>query len=149
LVTSRRGFTLIELVIVIAIIGILASLAYPKFIDISVAAKISSTKGALGALRAMVTIKYAEECRLNPSTCNDGVVNIFVEDNTDELVNKLNGKPDYCEIASVPGGLETGAEPAYSAPNCADYGFWLVGVAGPSLNKVGAWSDGTIDTSTW
>ena len=57
---TQKGFTLIELVMVIAILGILAAVALPKFQDLSGAAKISATKAALGALRSTLAIKYAQ-----------------------------------------------------------------------------------------
>ena len=54
----RRGFTLIELVMVIVILGILAATALPRFIDLSNKAKESAAKGALGGIRAAVSITY-------------------------------------------------------------------------------------------
>ena len=58
--TTQRGFTLIELVMVIAILGILAAVALPKFQDLSGAAKVAATKGGLGAVRSTLAIKYAQ-----------------------------------------------------------------------------------------
>ena len=47
----KRGFTLVELVIVIVILGILATVAMPKFVDLTNQAKNAATQGALGGLR--------------------------------------------------------------------------------------------------
>lgn len=57
----KKGFTLIELMIVVAIIGILAAIAIPKFADLIKKSKEGSTKGSLGALRSALTIYYGEQ----------------------------------------------------------------------------------------
>ena len=45
---NRAGFTLIELVTVIVILGILSAVALPVYLDYRTDAKIAATKGALG-----------------------------------------------------------------------------------------------------
>ena len=57
----RKGFTLVELVIVIAILGILAAVAIPKYLNLVDEARESATKGALGGLRSAMAIFYAKE----------------------------------------------------------------------------------------
>ncbi|MBI5867496.1 MAG: prepilin-type N-terminal cleavage/methylation domain-containing protein [candidate division Zixibacteria bacterium] len=56
---DRKGFTLIELVIIIVILGIIAAVAIPKYVDMVTEAKVSAAKGALGGLRSAISIYYA------------------------------------------------------------------------------------------
>ena len=56
---SESGFTLIELVIVIVILGILASVAIPKYEDMREQARVATLKGQLGSIRSALSIQYA------------------------------------------------------------------------------------------
>lgn len=56
---KEAGFTLIELVIVIVILGILASVAIPKYEDMREQARVATLKGQVGSIRSALSIQYA------------------------------------------------------------------------------------------
>jgi prepilin-type N-terminal cleavage/methylation domain-containing protein len=54
----RKAFTLVELVIVILILGILAAIVIPKFLDLSAKAKDVSEDAVIAAIKDAITIKH-------------------------------------------------------------------------------------------
>ena len=82
---STRGFTLIELMIVVVIIGILAMVAIPKFSDILRKSKEGSTKGSLTNLRSALSIYITDN---NGSSPLQNSVNPTPEELTRALVPK-------------------------------------------------------------
>jgi MSHA pilin protein MshA len=65
---KSKGFTLIELVVVIVILGILAATAAPKFIDLTSDAKRSAMEGVQGSIESAVSIMHAKALVSNAAT---------------------------------------------------------------------------------
>jgi len=82
---NQRGFTLVELMIVVIIVGILAAVAIPMYQGATERAKASEAVAALGTIRGALRVYYAEHGTYVNASFTDGdqVTNGSVLDVTD------------------------------------------------------------------
>lgn len=66
---NARGFTLIELMIAVAVVGILATVAYPGYTDYSRRGKIAEAAGALGDFRTKMEQHFLDNRNYGTASC--------------------------------------------------------------------------------
>jgi MSHA pilin protein MshA len=119
---AENGFTLIELVIVIAIIGILAIVAMPKFINIANNAQVSATTAISGALSSANASNYVSR-KLNTG------LGVAITNCSDVANAMLGGVPANYTITSAPVTADASVACTLTGPNSTTGIFTATGIS--------------------
>lgn len=97
----NSGFTLIELVVVIVILGILAAVAAPKFMDLQKDARVSALQGLAGNIKSAINLTYSksvlkgDEGLASSYVCANNTQECIKDGTGVERINMVYGKPAY------------------------------------------------------
>jgi MSHA pilin protein MshB len=116
---KTRGFTLIELVVVIAILGILAAVALPRFMNATKQAHESAVKGVSGALAAAVTLVRSQYEVNRSGTSSSGTVKCTAGNCQIDVLGFGNGYVDV-NANGWPIGIDRSGTPAANTAMSAD-----------------------------
>ena len=126
---QESGFTLIELIVVVVILGIIAAVAIPKFIDLTSEAQIATLNNIGGSVSSASSLNHAVDIANEAGLSNDSFVDI---DNCDDAGALLaaNALPTgYTVAAAAIGDKATATCVLTHTPSSRTTTFTVIGAA--------------------
>ena len=93
---NEKGFTLIELIMIIIILGILAAIAVPRYVDLQQDARTAVVDASIGAIKSAAIIQYAQ------SRTSNRLLSIEAQTDLDAAINIVE---TACTTTGIVGNL--------------------------------------------
>lgn len=118
---NQKGFTLIELIVVIVILGILAATALPRFINMQGEARLAAVNGLAGGIRSAVAVVQSKYILAGSATATT----VPAQDGTSIVVSAGSGVP-VALSTGITAALQSidGFTPTYAATATGTTTFW-------------------------
>ncbi|MXS85990.1 prepilin-type N-terminal cleavage/methylation domain-containing protein [Nitrosomonas sp. HPC101] len=132
---NQQGFTLIELMIVVAIIGILAAVAIPAYQDYTVKAKVSNVLSAANSIKTAVAVCIQENGGVS-TNCNEGSNGVPTVTATKEVAATGSSITDGTIVLALADGIGKGVSGTITfKPTVTNNGSAVTWTSTPSFSE--------------
>jgi prepilin-type N-terminal cleavage/methylation domain-containing protein len=105
---NQKGFTLIEIIAVLVIMGILAAVAVPKFFELSADAEVKSYQAAGAEIQARINQNFAQKLLTNNGDCSSAIGSLSTDSIVQDLGESFSVQTATLDFASETPGNSVG-----------------------------------------